>query len=64
MEQKKPVLLSGTVCRWTEDEDGVWDTECDEKHCFIVDGPRENNHAFCPYCGGLLLAEAAVVEGA
>jgi hypothetical protein len=40
-------------CRWRysgEDED-AWDTSCDNKHCFIVEGPVENGYHFCPYCG-------------
>jgi hypothetical protein len=49
--QKKP------FCVWTLDDDpdcGKWDTSCGEAHCFITDGPAENNHRFCPYCGDRL----------
>ena len=43
------------VCRWTYDKNHcAWDTECDNKHLFEADGPRENRHWFCPYCGGRL----------
>jgi len=41
-----------SICRWTLDDiDGKWDTECGEAHIFEADGPVENNHRFCPYCG-------------
>jgi hypothetical protein len=43
------------VCHWQADPvDGGWDTGCGEKHEFTVDGPLENNHKYCPYCGGIL----------
>ena len=38
-------------CRWTEDDEGNWDTGCDEKFCFMEGGPTENLFKFCPYCG-------------
>ena len=40
------------VCKWTFDEwTDSWDTACGEKHQFMSDGPSENNHRHCPYCG-------------
>lgn len=43
-------------CQWTNDEfDGSWDTACGEKHVFTCDGPSQNHHRFCPYCGGHLI---------
>lgn len=43
------------TCEWKYDSDTCsWDTECGEKHQFTNDGPKENNHHFCPYCGALL----------
>lgn len=42
-------------CRWTHDEDsGIWNTACGEAHLFEEGGPAENEHRFCPYCGGAL----------
>lgn len=38
-------------CVWTEDDDGAWDTSCDNRFEFTEDGPEENDFAFCPYCG-------------
>jgi hypothetical protein len=29
-------------CRWTEDDEGNWDTDCGEKYVLITGTPREN----------------------
>ncbi|MBN3853798.1 hypothetical protein G3N59_10440 [Paraburkholderia sp. Ac-20340] len=45
-------------CKWTYDldgEGGFWDTECGEAFCFMTDGPKQNNFAWCCYCGGKLV---------
>lgn len=46
-------------CRWTYDTDTLtdtaWDTQCGHRHQFTSDGPVENEHKFCPYCGGELV---------
>ena len=47
MESKK--------CNWSEDEDGVWETECNEAFCFENGSPHENKANFCPFCGGILI---------
>ena len=39
-------------CLWAPDADGYWKTACGHGHTFITDGPPENNHRFCCYCGG------------
>ena len=41
-------------CEWAQDDEGNWGTSCGNLHAFINDGPSENNHKFCPYCGGRL----------
>jgi hypothetical protein len=47
--------LKSKTCAWTQDEwDGSWDTACGNKHQFTDGSPRDNDHAFCPYCGGKL----------
>lgn len=55
-------------CVWTEDDDGAWDTSCDNRFEFTADGPEENDFAFCPYCGKNLtperVAEMAELMGA
>ena len=39
-------------CKWTEDEDGVWDTGCDNRFEFNADGgPLDHGFVYCPYCG-------------
>ncbi len=50
----------GPECVWTPDPDtDSWDTACQNKHCFTEGGPRENSHAFCPYCGRALVIKKA-----
>ncbi len=48
MANPKSALIS---CRWSEDEDGNWDTACGECFVFEVGGPTENRAKWCPYCG-------------
>ncbi len=38
-------------CCWTDDGDGLWETECGEAFVFTDGGPAENKAKFCPYCG-------------
>lgn len=47
------------LCRWTPDDDGVYQTDCGHSFCFDTDGPIENKQRFCGYCGGVLVAEAS-----
>src|SRR5690606_3775335 len=52
-------------CTWTQDaDDGFWYTECGNAYEFMEDGPEENNHKFCPYCGGQIkeIAREALCE--
>lgn len=44
--------LENTVCRWTEDEDGVWWSDCGRGWCFNDGGPSENGVRFCQGCSG------------
>lgn len=41
-------------CVWQENEDGVWNTNCDNAHEFIAGSPNDNNYRYCPYCGRYL----------
>lgn len=43
-------------CTWTEDADGVWETECKNAYQFVDGGPFENGQCFCAYCGKPLVA--------
>jgi hypothetical protein len=40
-----------SVCEWVEDEEGVWETDCNEAFQFSSDGPVQNGFNFCPFCG-------------
>ena len=40
-----------STCKWSEDSDGNWDTECEEMFIFNDGTPSENKCRFCPYCG-------------
>ena len=40
------------ACKWTPDDDGIYQTKCGEAFTFIDAGPKENNMKFCCYCGG------------
>ena len=39
------------ACEWKQDDDGVYNTDCDHRFEFTAEGPRENGFLFCPYCG-------------
>jgi hypothetical protein len=39
------------VCRWHEDNEGNWQTDCDNLFTFIEGGPSDNGMKFCCYCG-------------
>jgi hypothetical protein len=49
------------TCEWKEDEDGNWNTSCDEMFTFIDGKPRENYYKFCAHCGRHLV-ESVYVE--
>jgi hypothetical protein len=48
------------TCVWGQDDDGNWDTSCGNTFVFIDGDPAENRFAYCPYCGGNLLGNAAI----
>jgi len=41
------------TCKWVQDGDGVWQTECKQSFTFdCVDGTPDNyDFKHCPYCG-------------
>jgi sporulation-control protein spo0M len=45
--------MSNTLptCDWQENDLGWWNTDCDNAHVFIDDGPIYNEFKFCPYSG-------------
>ena len=42
-------------CRWAQDDNGVWETECGNMFECDDGTPYENDMNFCPYCGGKLV---------
>lgn len=42
------------ICTWEEDEDGLWNTECNNVFEIIDGTPEENKMKYCPYCGRIL----------
>jgi hypothetical protein len=45
-----------TDCKWVQDQEGTWNTDCGEAFEFIEGDPAENNTRFCCYCGKPLKA--------
>lgn len=44
------------MCIWSHDADtDAWATGCGNLHVFSASGPSDNDHRFCPYCGGNLV---------
>jgi hypothetical protein len=57
-------LRAKMVCEWTEENDGeYYSTKCGQAHCFIEGGITENNHKFCPYCGGTIILSQLQEKG-
>ena len=51
-----------SVCTWTEDDYGVWRTDCGNAWGFTLGGPSENDTRYCCFCGGPLKAQPYVWE--
>lgn len=41
-------------CTWTEDDEGVWTTSCDEAWVFTEGYPWDNKARFCFACGKVI----------
>lgn len=41
-------------CIWEQDEEGNWQTDCDEMFVIIDGTPEENQMKYCAYCGRLI----------
>ena len=39
------------ACKWSQDEDDVWETSCGATWAIIDNGPAESGMDFCPHCG-------------
>jgi hypothetical protein len=42
------------TCTWTQDDEGNWNTSCDQIHILIDGTPAENGMRYCCYCGGMM----------
>jgi hypothetical protein len=38
-------------CEWKEDEDGNYETSCDDAFVLTEGTPEDNNMKYCPMCG-------------
>lgn len=47
-------------CIWWENEDGAWETLCDEIFEFTNGSPTDNHFGYCPYCGQPLIEKKCV----
>lgn len=45
-----------SLCRWKEDFDGIYHTDCDNEFIMLEGTPVDNNMRFCCYCGKPLVA--------
>lgn len=55
-------MINNDFCKWEEDIDGVWWTECGDAFFLEVGYPKENHYNYCPSCGKLLIEEPYVEE--
>lgn len=52
IEIVKQINVSDDVCEWKyNNSEYYWESSCENLHIFMSDGPEENGHKFCPYCG-------------
>lgn len=54
MSARRPRIDLAPVCKWQEDENGNWETECGDMFSLTNGTPHENQMAFCCYCGNEL----------
>ena len=55
IERDDDERIRSKPCRWTQNEEGYWETDC--KNSFVIEEgtPRENRMRYCCYCGATLL---------
>ena len=55
VERLKAELAGETLpresCKWSEDADGVWETECGDMFVLVEGPPSKNDMRYCCYCG-------------
>jgi len=55
-DAQRPVerLVTRRTCAWSDDDNGVYETECGNAFELNEGTPADNNMAYCCYCGRLL----------
>ncbi len=48
-------VLKEKSCKWMQDEDGNYETDCGEMFTFTEGRIKENLFLYCPYCGGRIV---------
>jgi hypothetical protein len=43
--------MTESICTWSEDDDGNWNTSCSQEFILIEGTPSQNDMRFCCYCG-------------
>jgi hypothetical protein len=50
-------------CHWFhDDEDGAFDTQCDQRFTLNEGTPEDNYMNYCPFCGGKLIVDREEME--
>ena len=51
-------------CEWTYDDmDDYYETACKNAYCLADGTLKDNDHKYCPYCGGLIQLAQQAQEG-
>lgn len=50
----RSVVRLERTCKWTQDEDGLYHTECGNTFYFDSGTLKENKQKFCGYCGKII----------
>lgn len=45
------------TCQWTEDENGIHETECGHAFEFTHDGVKANGFKYCCFCGRSIIVK-------
>ena len=54
--------MGGPICIWTENDDGYYDTDCDQSFVLNDGGPlAPHGFKFCVYCGRPITEKPYVV---
>ena len=51
MARRKKPARTESQCRWIDDGEGNWQTDCGEMFILIEGTPSQNDMSFCCHCG-------------